>query len=205
MAKGQNITRPDGSVVHCYAPGDGHLSFALECAGAARPYDITVKALQIWKGGNEMTLPREITAGRKADREKIAAALVAVAAFHGAIVERRDEGPNPGYHGASIALRITHGRLGAMIDVDDLYERHGSRGSLIHWHPVYGGMRDDPGNLSDRFRTAARDYRGRPHHKATTACDSWGDMVERLGAGLAVAAAGDAWDAPEHITAPAGT
>jgi len=41
MAKGQNITRADGSVVHCYAPGDGHLSFALSYEGKARPYDIT--------------------------------------------------------------------------------------------------------------------------------------------------------------------
>lgn len=39
--RGQNITRPDGSTVRCYAPGDGHLSFALEYDGAARPYDIT--------------------------------------------------------------------------------------------------------------------------------------------------------------------
>jgi hypothetical protein len=41
MAKGQNVTRPDGSIVRCYAPGDGHLSFALDYEGKARPYDIT--------------------------------------------------------------------------------------------------------------------------------------------------------------------
>lgn len=46
MAKGQNITRADGSIVRCYAPGDGHLSFALDYDGAARPYDITDEEAQ---------------------------------------------------------------------------------------------------------------------------------------------------------------
>ena len=36
-----HITRPDGSKVHCYAPGDGHLSYAAGCEGKARSYDIT--------------------------------------------------------------------------------------------------------------------------------------------------------------------
>lgn len=35
------LQREDGSKVRCYAPGDGHLSYALEYEGAARPYDIT--------------------------------------------------------------------------------------------------------------------------------------------------------------------
>lgn len=35
------IHRPDGTTVHCYAPGDGHLSYATAYEGEARPYDIT--------------------------------------------------------------------------------------------------------------------------------------------------------------------
>ena len=35
------LHRSDGARVRCYAPGDGHLSFATEYDGAARPYDIS--------------------------------------------------------------------------------------------------------------------------------------------------------------------
>lgn len=33
--------RCDGATVHCYAPGDGNLSFAVAYDGEARPYDVT--------------------------------------------------------------------------------------------------------------------------------------------------------------------
>lgn len=41
MAKEKDVVRPDGSTVRCYAPGDGHLSFALEYEGRARGGEIT--------------------------------------------------------------------------------------------------------------------------------------------------------------------
>lgn len=35
------LTRPDGSTVRAYAPGDGHLSFGVGYNGEAQAYDVT--------------------------------------------------------------------------------------------------------------------------------------------------------------------
>jgi len=69
-------------------------------------------------------------ASRKADREKIAFALAAIARVHGASIERRDEPANNGYSGAGIVLNFALNGVGAMVDIDNL---HGGTWALISW------------------------------------------------------------------------
>lgn len=149
-----------------------------------------------------------LTARRKGDRETIAAAYRAIAQRHGATVTQRDEPPHPGYSGASIALSFKLNGVGGSVDVDDLHERCGSAGGLLSWYndsrqleptsDAYPIGRWSPArNFSPAFNSAARDYKGRPHHKATSV-GSWaalGDMLDRC---LALAASGDAFIAEDE-------
>lgn len=127
-------------------------------------------------------------ASRKADREFIARALIGLMERHGAQVERRDDGPNPGYHGASIALRFSLNGVGAMLDIDNL---HGGDWSLIHWHNTEHPAR----NFTTRFCVNVGNLgRSRPHHKATSHPQDWYSLAMLLDAGLCLAARGDAFE-----------
>lgn len=134
-----------------------------------------------------------LRASRKADRETIAAALIAIAEKHGATVTRRDDPPHKGWSGAGIALSFKLNGVGAMIDVDDLHERHGSAGGLLSWYNDAHQIGSAVQKFSGRFNCAVGDMgQYRPHHKATT-IGTWGMCAERLDAGLALAAAGEAF------------
>ena len=127
-------------------------------------------------------------ASRKADREFIARALIGLMERHGAQLERRDDGPNPGYHGASICLRFTLNGVGARLDIDNL---HGGDWSLIHWHNTEYPVR----NFTSRFCVNVGDLgRSRPHHKATSHPRDWYSLAMSLDAGLCLAARGDAFE-----------
>lgn len=127
-------------------------------------------------------------ASRKADREFIACALIGLMARHGAQFERQDDGPNPGYHGASICLRFALNGVGAMLDIDNL---HGGDWSLIHWYNTEYPAR----NFTSTFCVAVGDLgRTRPHHKATSHPHDWYSLVIHLDAGLCLAARGDAFE-----------
>ena len=126
-------------------------------------------------------------ASRKADREFIARALIGLIERHGAQVERRDDGPNPGYHGASIALRFSLNGVGAMLDIDNL---HGGDWSLIHWHNTEYPSH----NFTSRFCVNVGDLgRSRPHHKATSHPKDWYSLAMMLDAGLCLAAQNQAF------------
>lgn len=130
-------------------------------------------------------------ASRKADREFIARALIGLMERHGAQLERRDDGPNPGYHGASIVLRFT---LGAMLDIDNL---HGGDWALIHWHNTEYPAR----NFTSTFCVAVGDLgRSRPHHKATSHPRDWYSLAMMLDAGLCLAACGEAFIGEETVS-----
>lgn len=133
-----------------------------------------------------------LNASRKADREKIAEALLSVAAEHGATGERQDEPPNPGYSGAGILLRFTLNGVGAMVDIDDL---HGGETTLISWYNDYSGPEVTTKHFAFGFRAAANApcSTPRPHHKATTCPDGWDDLRHSLSEGLALAAAREAF------------
>lgn len=133
-------------------------------------------------------------------REAIAADMLAIAAKHGAEVDRREEGRNPGYRGPSIHLNIRLNGCAVMVNIDDL---HGGDGALLHWYSTDGGWQnpgdwDNPGEyVSPRHYTAAFNAavgdRGqyRPHSKATSS-GTWSQLAAYLDAGLAMAAAGTA-------------
>jgi hypothetical protein len=130
-------------------------------------------------------------ASRKADREFIARALIGLMERHGAQVERRDDGPNPGYRGASICLRFTLNGVGAMLDIDNL---HGGDWSLIHWHNTKYPTR----NFTSRFCVCVGEHGNfRPHHKATSQPADWYSLAMMLDAGLMLAARGQAFAAIE--------
>lgn len=100
---------------------------------------------------------------------------------------RRDDGPNPGYHGASIALRFPLNGVGAMLDIDNL---HGGDWSLIHWHNTEYPSR----NFTSGFCVNVGDLgRSRPHHKATSHPKDWYSLALNLDAGLCLAAQNQAF------------
>lgn len=128
-------------------------------------------------------------AGRKADRERIADVLCAIAERRGAKVDRHDSPPTAGYCGAGIDLRFSLNGVGAMVDIDNL---HGGEWSLVHWHNTEYPPRD----FASRFcRHVGDTWRGRPHHKATSHPANWYSLAMMLDAGLLLAARGDAFNA----------
>lgn len=147
--------------------------------------------------GVQMIIDRTILnakrASRKADREYIANTLICLMERHGAEVERHDDGPNPGYHGASIALRFKLNGVGAMVDIDDLFA--GGSWTLIDWHNTEYPVR----NFTARFCGMIGDMRRatgctRPHHKTTSQPADWYSLAMFLDAGLCLAARGEAFE-----------
>lgn len=130
-------------------------------------------------------------AARKADREFIARAILAIVERHGAAVEKHDEPATVGYCGAGIALRFRLNGVGAMIDLDNL---HGGGWSLISWHNAGDGPVRD---FSARFCRVVCDLppRKRLHHKATSQPADWYSLAMMLDAGLCLAARGEAFEA----------
>lgn len=129
-----------------------------------------------------------LKASQKRGRECIANALEEISMRHGAKVERRETGRNPGYSGAGIDLRIDCKGVGAMIDIDDL---HGGDWVLIHWYNTVHPSR----NFTARFRVAVGDHgQTRPHHKSTSHPRDWYSLAMMLDAGLLLAFRGEAFD-----------
>lgn len=128
-----------------------------------------------------------LDAGRKADREKIARILIDLAKRHGAQVERRDESPNLGYHGAGIHLVFAVGGVGASLSVDNL---HGGGTSLISWFNTDYPPRD----FSALFGICVGSPPGNRHHKATSLPRDWYSLAMFLEGGLLLAARGDAFE-----------
>lgn len=125
-------------------------------------------------------------AGRKAEREYIARALIALAEMRGATVERRDfPAARPG--GAEISLRFTLNGVGAMVDVDKLF---GGGSTLIHWYNSEHPARDFTTRFCDLVGSA---HPQRPHHKATSCPDDWFGLAMMLDAGLCLAARREAF------------
>jgi hypothetical protein len=125
-------------------------------------------------------------ASRKADRDFIAATLLALVGRYGAEVERQDTPRNPGYSGAGIDLRFELNGVGAMVGIDDL---HGGEYSLISWFNTKYPSR----NFTTRFCVCVGDTPSRiPHHKATSCPADWFSLAMFLDAGLMLAARGGA-------------
>jgi hypothetical protein len=152
------------------------------------------KTLLIAGSGNPLWCDREwlngLNGGRKAEREILAMAFETIAVAHGAAVERREEGPNPGFRGHSIGLRIALNGVGAMVNIDDL---HGGSRALIHWYNDYSEGRQCR-DLTARFKTHVRAFGGGSPHKATTGGAAWADLALCLDAGLLLAARGEAFE-----------
>lgn len=131
-------------------------------------------------------------ARRKADRETLAHALSEIAAGHGANVERREFGANPGFSGHSTFLVFQLGGVGVQIDIDDAL---GGSFTIASWF----------GYLMPRRKFTAEFIRAvgdpvRPlnaHHKATTVPQSWSGLAKAIDAGLALARDGKAFEEGE--------
>lgn len=122
-------------------------------------------------------------ASRKADREYIAAALIAIVSRHGAKVTKWDKS-----HRREISLTFDLKGVGALIHIDDLFDG-GSR-SPIHWHNTEHPAR----NFTTRFCVAVGEGPcGRPHHKATSIPGDWYSLAMTLDAGLCLAFADEAF------------
>ncbi len=139
-----------------------------------------------------------MNASRKADRERVAAMLIAAVEKHGAKIERHDEPANPGYSGAGISLRFTLNGVGAMIDVDNL---HGGYEALMSWHNAYDGKGGgETGYFSPSFNASVGELQHpRPHHKASS-WGTWELLAARLSAGFRHAKEGTAFikETTEH-------
>lgn len=143
--------------------------------------------------GVELVIDRDTlnnkNASRKADREYIAGVLINIAEKYGAQVERRDDGPNPGFRGASITLGFTLNGVGAMIDINNL---HGGDHALIHW---YNTEEYPARNFTSRFCGVVGSHsHSRPHHKATSCPNDWFALAMMLDGGLCLANQGSAFD-----------
>ncbi len=137
-----------------------------------------------------------MNAGRKKDREAIAAMFQSVADKFGAKVERRDTPRNPGYSGASIDLTMALNGVGALMSIDDL---HGTGEGMASWYNARAYSPPEPGypfgkaspcrNFSPSFNVAVGEnmHAFRPHHKATS-YDTWEMLAARVQAGLRHAA-----------------
>jgi hypothetical protein len=189
-AEGNNEMTPTGRVKREFHPPIHNLKPRMMGVDFASKPDMVAVAV----GGTIMdraTINAK-SASRKADREFIVNTLLGLMERHGAEVERRDDGPNPGYHGHSIALRFTLNGVGAMLDIDDL---HGGEWSLIHWHNTEYPAR----NFTSRFCVCVGGVTSyRPHHKATSQPGTWYSLAMFLDAGLCLAARGEAFDEAGH-------
>jgi hypothetical protein len=135
-----------------------------------------------------------LNASRKAERERIAAQLIEIAAKHGASVEKIHSEATRGYCGQGIDLRFACKGVGAMVDVDDL---HGGSWVLISWfndtHPAR--------NFTARFCTVVGDHgQTRRHHKSTSHPRDWYSLAMMLDGGLMLAARGEAFEARASAT-----
>lgn len=126
-----------------------------------------------------------LSAKRKAEREKIAAAFEQVAAKHGAEFERENSPRFNGWHGPGIDITAKLNGVGGSLDIDDL---HGGDGALISWYNASYPARD----FSASFMCAAGDVCRGPHHKASSHGD-WQRMLRQFDAALAVVAEGRAF------------
>lgn len=136
-------------------------------------------------------IEREVINGlngaHKYDRLALAHVLTVMGEARGAKVERRDDGPNPGYHGHSITLRFDLAGVGAMVDIDNL---HGGHYALVHWYNTEHPAQD----FTTRFCMLIGDpSKTRPHHKATSCPADWYSLAMNLDAGLCLAARGEAF------------
>lgn len=120
-------------------------------------------------------------ASRKADRQYIAKALVAIVSRHGAKVEQHQDHD-------SITVTFDLAGVGAMIHIDAV---HGGSRSLIHWHNTLRPSR----NFTARFcRHVGVCHIGRLYHKATSNAGDWYSLAMRLDAGLCLAVRGEAFE-----------
>lgn len=127
-----------------------------------------------------MTDLTNLTAGRKADRIKIAAEFRRVAEQFGAAVEQSDRTPTIGYSSAGISLSFSLNGVGAQVSVSDLHERCGSDGGLISWYNTDYPARHFTGSFNS---AVGEQGSARPHHKATS-IGSWDVLAARLQAGF---------------------
>lgn len=121
---------------------------------------------------------------RKADREKLADALCAVAAQHGATVERQEYPDDP-----KLYLSFTLDGAEAHIGIDPSIARE-LPVPLISWC-----ARGGPGRcFSSNFICAARAGGGAaPHHKATSIPETLVELVDNLDGGLGAIRVGAAF------------
>lgn len=131
-----------------------------------------------------------MNAGRKADREYITAELLKIASNRGASAECREEPRNIGYHGATIHLEFRSNGVGAMIDVDNLYE---GQCTCIHWFNSNFPVQ----NFTRQFKSGVLAVsRMRAFHKATSIPPDWFSLAMALDAGLMLAQRGEALEPP---------
>lgn len=135
----------------------------------------------------EQGLVNKLNASHKHDRLALAHVLTTIGEARSAKVERREDGPNPGYHGHSIALRFDLAGVGAMVDIDNL---HGGSYALVHWYNTQYPVR----YFTTRFCVMIGDLaKARPHHKATSCPADWYSLAMHLDAGLCLAFRGEAF------------
>lgn len=133
-----------------------------------------------------------LNASRKANREKIADALCAIAEAQGAAIVRRDSEANPGFCGQGIDLRFELNGVGAMVDIDNL---HGGEYALISWYSCAGKPEGSGRYLCSRFNRAVGEQPlGRKHWKATTVPADWYSLAMYLEGGLTLAARKEAFE-----------
>lgn len=138
-----------------------------------------------------------LSARRKADRQRISGAFLQIAFKHGAEVEAREEPAQPGWSGPAIVLSGSLNGVGFLLDIDDLHERSGQLGGLISWYNAgIGKCRD----FSAEFNLAVKDYKSRPHHKASSIGD-WPELLRQFDRALQIAGDSLAFRAVEAIEA----
>lgn len=137
----------------------------------------------------------DCNARRKADRSAIFDAYFRIGQKHGATISCRQKERNPGFCGAGIHMEFARNGVGAMVTIYDL---HGGEGGLVSWFNDYSGGRTPCRDFSNAMFAAAGDYKSGKigRHKATS-CGTWAELAERLDRGLALAAAGEAFEPSE--------
>ncbi len=131
----------------------------------------------------------QYTERKKADREKMAAIVEAIAATHGATTERPDWFPEIYPRGVMVSI-TTPGGLNVSVDFSG--ESTQPDVFVLSWHMAT----DSSLLISGRFSYHVNEYhRG----KATDICEGFDALTETLSTRLACIASGEAYMTPQEV------
>lgn len=140
-----------------------------------------------------MTELHNLNARRAKERKAIRDIFSAIGEEARATVTVRPKKRTPGYSGPGYSMVFSCHGVGASVTISDLHD--GGWEGLISWHNDYSAGRHPCRDFSSRFFAAVGDHKASnlARHKATS-FGTWARLAGHLTKGLALAAAGEAFE-----------